>query len=61
MEQSDMQTVEMFGKSIEYDGSKLYGGYDDKNNYRELSIESTLTIFAKAGNKEHVLNYLNLI
>lgn len=58
MEPCNMQTVEMFGKQIEYDASKLYGGYDNEDIYGEMSVGSTLASFAKVENKEQVISYL---
>jgi len=58
MESSNVQTVEMFGRQIEYDASKIYGMCDEHGSYGEISIDGTLSIFAK-NKKSEVLRYID--
>lgn len=53
-----MQTVEMFGKPIEYDASKTYMMCDEHGSYGKISINETMSIFAKS-KKNDILKYID--
>ena len=54
-----MTTVEIFGKTIVYDDSKVYGMFNSRGRYGALQVGSTLPRLANAGDKQSFLEFLN--
>ena len=54
-----VQSMELFGKKIEYDSNKLYGNFDTQGQYvRIISIDKRLEEIAEERNKDNMINYI---